>query len=455
MNNCSKTAEIRGGELGVKCAKLKIESCFGFASCSIASAIGRAALAATALFAFGACASPTITIDSVRQRWPWNNKVDITYSVSEGQDVANGLYAKVEFTVTVGGNATVIDGNTLGASASDGTHTVTWNAPAGLRATDATMSAKLIAQGDVPSGNDYMIVDLTSGAVTFEGLLGTGAAGQTASNTRYNTDVYKTTKMVFRKIPKWADRDTLPNATELPGGGYPTGNTGNPSNNNLKYNQTARDYYVGVFMVTQNQYARLGLSLKNDSNCAADANPVGWVTWEALRGEAGPTDTLDAVVSASEGTFLQRLNALTGNSYRFDLPTFLMSELATRAGGLTTTRGNTLTYWWGSDFDGDYLVYSASNSSRPMAVGSKPANPWGLYDVAGNGFEYCLDDAWSAMQTLQDVFTPRVTGVEKCLRRNGGGAGGNTTGAQAASYEQVARNAEAQNSGFRVAMIVK
>ena len=40
-------------------------------------AIALAACAATG----SALAATTITIDSVVQRWPWNNKVDITYTI--------------------------------------------------------------------------------------------------------------------------------------------------------------------------------------------------------------------------------------------------------------------------------------------------------------------------------------------------------------------------------------
>ena len=40
-------------------------------------------------FPVGAEAS-SITVDNVAQRWPWNNKIDITYTVSGGQDVALG-----------------------------------------------------------------------------------------------------------------------------------------------------------------------------------------------------------------------------------------------------------------------------------------------------------------------------------------------------------------------------
>ena len=59
---------------------------------------------AAAMFATSVFAAPTITVDSVVQRWPWNNKVDITYTISEGgQDLSSFEYRKVSFTATVNG----------------------------------------------------------------------------------------------------------------------------------------------------------------------------------------------------------------------------------------------------------------------------------------------------------------------------------------------------------------
>ena len=75
-------------------------------------------------------AIPSVEIDSVIQRWPWNNKVDITYTVADGQNLVNGRYYKLVFTATINGKPYTIDGTTdLGASANTGTHTVTWTAP--------------------------------------------------------------------------------------------------------------------------------------------------------------------------------------------------------------------------------------------------------------------------------------------------------------------------------------
>ena len=87
--------------------------------------IAAGAVVASAIIPMAANAS-SITIDSVTQRWPWNNKLDITYTVSGGQDVAAGVFAKIVFTATIAGQTYTIDGvHDIGANASNGTHTVT------------------------------------------------------------------------------------------------------------------------------------------------------------------------------------------------------------------------------------------------------------------------------------------------------------------------------------------
>jgi len=115
-------------------------------------------LLAVSFLALGAGAS-SVTIDSVRQRWPWNNKFDITYTVVDGQTLTEGgtgdVYCKLVFNVTIGGQDYVIDGVTnIGASASSGQHTVTWTPPQSFRVKDlnCTMTAQLLSS-DAPSGD--------------------------------------------------------------------------------------------------------------------------------------------------------------------------------------------------------------------------------------------------------------------------------------------------------------
>ncbi len=95
---------------------------------------------AFAIAASAAVAAPTITIDKVAQRWPWNNKVDITYTVADGTDLAAASrsgdgYLKIVFTAKVGDQTYTIDGaRDVIARVNSGTHTVTWtNAPAGVK----------------------------------------------------------------------------------------------------------------------------------------------------------------------------------------------------------------------------------------------------------------------------------------------------------------------------------
>ena len=131
-----------------------------------------AALAA-ATFASVATAAATITVDSVVQRWPWNNKLDITYTVSGGQDVSTSTFKKIVFTAVIAGTTYTIDGVTdVGASANSGTHTVTWTAPSGVLSTTCTMTAAIYS-ATAPSGDDYLVVDLSTGAIAYEGMLAT------------------------------------------------------------------------------------------------------------------------------------------------------------------------------------------------------------------------------------------------------------------------------------------
>jgi formylglycine-generating enzyme required for sulfatase activity len=397
----------------------------------------------------------TIAITDVTQRWPWNNKVDISYTVTGGQDLAVSNFCKIVFTAVIAGKTYVIDGTKdVGASANPGSHTVTWQLPDGVFSTDSTMSAALY-QSDAPSGDDYMIVDLGTGEVTFEGSLAT----PTETNARYNSDLYKSTNaagrccMVLRKIPA--------------GGPYPTGdNTNYSTKNGSKTWKTDRDYYIGVFPVTQYQYTKLGLSNPSSHKTSiAGENtlqcPVEMVLWNEIRHGGGTAQSPNAAIPRTtvlnEGGFLQRLRFKTAHRYAFDLPTVLMSEVATRAGAATV-------YPWGPGnvVQNDWLKYVVSkdnSAGRTWPVGSKEPNPWGLYDTMGNVNEWCLDGGeYANFKNAPDIFTPgdHTSAADKQRYRRGGhfNMSLSEAGFRASSRSLQSAGDHLNWIGFRVAVVM-
>jgi len=83
--------------------------------------------------------------------------------------------------------------------------------------------------------------------------------------------------------------------------------------------------------------------------------------------------------------FCEWLSKKSGDNYR--LPTQREWEYACRAG--------TNTKWSFGDDERDlekYAWYSANSIRQTHIVGQKLANPWGLYDMHGNIWEWCVDD---------------------------------------------------------------
>lgn len=103
-------------------------------------------------------------------------------------------------------------------------------------------------------------------------------------------------------------------------------------------------------------------------NLGHPRNPVTRVGWEDVPG------------------YLAWLSEETGNRYR--LPSEAEWEYAARSG--TTTP-----YYTGDTVSQDEANYGRYFVGRPVAVGSYPANPFGLHDMLGNVAEWC-EDCWNA-----------------------------------------------------------
>ena len=178
-------------------------------------------------------------------------------------------------------------------------------------------------------------------------------------------DEYKTTKILLRRIE--------PGTVKL-------GNT--------KPVTLTKPFYIGVFEITQKQYQLVMGS--NPSYYKGDMRPVEYVAWNTIRGNSS-TYNWPNVTTVDPSTFVGRLQAKTG--LNFDLPTESQWEYACRAG---TTSYHNNGGSGGNDLKqlgrfSDNRTDGRGGYSEHTVVGSYSPNAWGLYDMHGNVFEWCLD----------------------------------------------------------------
>ena len=139
--------------------------------------------------------------------------------------------------------------------------------------------------------------------------------------------------------------------------------------------------------------------------------------------------------------------------YGYRLPTEAQWEYACRAG--TTTA-----YSYGDAADGDYMWYTENNSPNgTKAVGTKLPNPWGLYDMHGNVYEWCSDhwngiyaDAPTEDAALVDPeYISNNTGSHRVFR--GGYWGGDAWICRSAFRNSAVPGSAGPYVGFRVAVV--
>jgi formylglycine-generating enzyme required for sulfatase activity len=145
---------------------------------------------------------------------------------------------------------------------------------------------------------------------------------------------------------------------------------------------TVQPFFIGRYAVTQAQWRvvaglpQVERELNSDpSGFKGDDRPVEQVSW------------LDVV------EFCARLSVATGRDYR--LPSEAEWEYACRAGTVTP-------FYFGETIAGKVANYDSSETYRDerktrqrsttTPVGSFPPNQFGLYDMHGNVWEWCLDN---------------------------------------------------------------
>ena len=337
-------------------------------------------------FAIRTLATPTITNVTAQQRYPWNGKVDITYTVSDIDNLETvkkeyGLLAlnlkvsAIDYDSGTTNVAMALSGDT---ALTNGTHSIVWDMDADGLTFKSTNVVFSVSCETTPA--TYCVIDLSEGEDALSYPI-TYLADPPSGG--FNADAYKTTKLVLKRIEA---------------GSYKMGGSVDVT--------LTKPFFIGLFEVTQKQYSLVTGS--NPSNFSGDKRPVENVSYNAIRGSSNGANwpSSNAVDSSS---FLGKMRARTGLD--FDLPTEAQWEYACRAGTITT-------YSYGDDADGNYMWYKGNASSQTHDVGTKQPNPWGLYDMHGNVWEWCLD--WYASK-LRGGTDPKGSSWGGSSRVNRGG----------------------------------
>ena len=241
-------------------------------------------------------------------------------------------------------------------------------------------------------GKTWMVVDLRTGALSYYGY-----DLATATNT-FNTPLYKTEKMVFRRIPQgwyWIQ-------------------------NGEQHAFMQNDYYIAIFPCTVGQYAIiLDKTAAVDPTDEENLKPKGSIAWFDWEGEwyidwetrelpiktgdpVSPTlwgidYTSENAMYAFEELILGHDESLRGK-YVVDMPTSSMWEVAARAIAAGDDTHKTWPWFFGETAD-DFDLYAWCSKAKTvndepfpvMPVGLLRPNAWGLFDVYGNVGEWTSD----------------------------------------------------------------
>jgi len=324
----------------------------------------------------------TVSDVSARQRYPWNNLIDIDFTLG---DASADAQFKIDVKASYLGDTRILDARMFVTDlvVKPGTRRITWDLGKdypGFKADDLRVA---VTASPFTNGTDgvYMVIDLSG--------------GKNASNypVRYTTtppkhsvnaeDPCKTTEMWLKRIKC----GSFMFCQGYSSGGY------------FKVNLT-KDFYMGIFECTQQQWAQVtgNWNSKFVNEQYRATRPCEGLEVTTLRGHfQWPRNKVP-----TGDSFVGKMRGRTGLN-TFDVPTEAQWEYANRCGSKSGrhscyTKENIRCGMPDSNID-----YACDLSGGTVTVGTYIPNIWGLYEMFGNVAEYCLD-AMVAETTLQNYY---------------------------------------------------
>jgi formylglycine-generating enzyme required for sulfatase activity len=193
-----------------------------------------------------------------------------------------------------------------------------------------------------------------------------------------------------------------------------------------------RDFWLGKYEVTQAEFA--AVTGQNPSHFKDDlSHPVEKVSYVA------------AVAYCSAVTKREQQAGRLPPDYEYRLPSEAEWEYACRA-------GTTNLYSFGDTVReaGEYAWTSENCGTMTHPVGQKRPNPWGLHDIHGNVWEWCLD--WYGDYPAADVQDPPGPPSGKFKVFRGGGWNNEVQFARSANRFGMSASNGIYFVGFRIAL---
>jgi formylglycine-generating enzyme required for sulfatase activity len=299
--------------------------------------------------------------------------------------------------------ATVVPSYTVSGTVTDGGIPVS--------GADVTIDASFVAAATTDTHGDYTLTGVRDGSYTVIATNGTDSGSVTV--TVNGANVSGVNIELSPPLPP------LPNMVSLVGGSFTMGSTDFPTDATPLHTVTLAPFYMNKYEVTQAEFLAL-MGFNPSQEGTTTACPVETVTWYdaaaycnelSLQQNRSPAYTITDVVKT--GNSITSATVVWNTEYTgYRLPTEAEWEYAVRG-------GTTSAYFWGATDDdaGIYTWYSA-NTETTQPVGTKAANPFGLYDMTGNVWEWCWDwysETYYSSSPAQDPQGP-VTGTTRVQR---------------------------------------
>ena len=234
--------------------------------------------------------------------------------------------------------------------------------------------------------------------------------------------------------------------------GSPSGELGRDDDETQHRVTLTKGYWLGKYEVTQAQWKSVMES--NPSKFIGDNLPVEQVSWE------------DAMTFCKKLTERERDAERLPSGYEYTLPTEAQWEYACRAGttsslnsGKNVTTAEEEGICDNLDEVGWYWMNGGKknwNEGKDPAIcthsgGQKKPNNWGLYDMHGNVWEWCLD--WYEAYPTSSVTDPKGADTGKYRVSRGGGWGCYPRDCRSAYRNWYAPDNRSYALGFRLALV--